>query len=253
MIELSFIVPAYNEEILIGDTLQHIADASKSLTVRCEVIVVDDDSTDATAAVAAKHGAKVIPVRCRQISAVRNAGARSAQGEWLIFVDADTRVTMAAVTAAVAALKEGAAGGGCNVRFDGPLPLYARLLIGTVGPMYRAFGLAAGCFVFCSRQAFQAVGGFDETVYAAEEVILSRALREHGRFVILREHVVTSGRKLRTYSSRHLLAALFRVAIGGRVGLRRPEGKEIWYGERRNDTASRVAADGKTRKPSNHR
>jgi glycosyltransferase involved in cell wall biosynthesis len=253
MTELSFIVPAYNEAILIEDTLQHIAEATRSLNIPCEIIVVDDDSTDATAAVAAKHGAKVIPVRCRQISAVRNAGAQNAQGKWLIFVDADTRVATATVTAAVAALMAGAAGGGCNVRFDGPLPLYARLLIGTVGPLYRAFGLAAGCFVFCSRQAFQAVGGFDETVYAAEEVILSRALRKQGQFVILREHVVTSGRKLRTYSSRQILAALFRVAIGGRVGLRRRQGKEIWYGARRHDTASQVAADGNTRKPETRR
>jgi glycosyltransferase involved in cell wall biosynthesis len=253
MIELSFIVPAHNEAILIGDTLQHISDAAESLKIRFEVIVVDDDSTDVTATVAAKHGAKIIAVRCRQISAVRNAGVRTAQGKWLMFVDADTRVTIPVVTAAVAALRAGAAGGGCNVRFDGPLPLYARLLIGTVGPIYRALGLAAGCFVFCSRQAFQAVGGFDETVYAAEEVILSRALRKRGRFVILREYVVTSGRKLRTYSAREILAGLLAVAIGGRVGLQRREGKEIWYGERRNDKAPHAAAGPKSRKPTTRR
>ena len=69
-------------------------------------------------------------------------------------------------------------------------------------PIYRIFRLASGCFLFCTREAFDAVCGFDERLFAAEEGAMSRALARHGRFVVLREFVVTSGRKLRAYSPR---------------------------------------------------
>jgi len=235
MIDISFIVPAFNEERTVGRTLQAISKAIAGLHESCELIVVDDASTDATAAAAAAGGARVLQVNCRQIAATRNAGARAARGAWLIFVDADTLVTEEVVRAAVAALRADAVGGGCDIRFEGPLPRYARILIAAAVPVYRGLGLAAGCFVFCTHAAFDAVGGFDETLFAAEEVVLSRALRQHGRFVILAEHVLTSGRKLRTHSFREVLGSLLRLAWGGRKSMRRRSGLEIWYGARRED------------------
>ena len=68
-----------------------------------EVIVVVDASTDRTHEIALRHGARVVPVNFRQIAATRNAGGRSAVGELLFFVDADTVVTTLAVRAAVRA------------------------------------------------------------------------------------------------------------------------------------------------------
>jgi glycosyltransferase involved in cell wall biosynthesis len=58
---ISFIVPAHNEEQLIGQTLDAIAAAAGELAARFEVIVVDDGSSDATAAIASAHGARVVP------------------------------------------------------------------------------------------------------------------------------------------------------------------------------------------------
>jgi len=238
MTSVSFIIPAYNEQEVLGRTLAAITQVAGRLTEGVEVIVVDDASTDRTADIARAHGAQVIPVRHRQISATRNAGARAAQGEWLVFVDADTVVSEALVRAALAALRAGAVGGGCSVRFDGPLPDYARPLLAVALPLYRALRLAAGCFVFCTREAFNAVGGFSEGVYAAEEALLSVALRRHGRFVMLRESVLTSGRKLRTHSGGEILGTLLRVAFAGRKALGRREALALWYGERRADPDS---------------
>lgn len=235
VVEVSFIVPAYNEERLLGCTLAAIAQASSGVAEATEVIVVDDACTDRTAAIAQSHGARVVSVNYRHIAAARNAGARQARGQWLFFVDADTIVTEDVVRSAIKALRGGAAGGGCDVRFDGRLPLYARVLIALLLPVYRALQLAAGCFLFCTRAAFGSVGGFDETLFAAEEAALSRALRRQGRFVILREHVVTSGRKLRAHSRREILGGLLRLAVGGPKAFRRRDGLEIWYGERRPD------------------
>ena len=94
---------------------------------------------------------------------------------------------------------------------------------------------AAGCFVFCTRDGLEAVGGWDETLFAAEEVYLSRALRRYSRFVILPQHVITSGRKLRAHSGREILGGLLRLGLDGRKAMGRRKGLEIWYGDRRKE------------------
>jgi hypothetical protein len=138
-------------------------------------------------------------------------------------------------------MRAGAVGGGCAVRFDGRLPLYARLLVAVVAPVYRALGLAGGCFLFCTRRAFHAVGGFDEGLYAGEEAVMSRRLGRQGRFVVLRQAVTTSGRKLRAYSAREILGVLARLACSGPNGVRHRQGLELWYGERRPDPGPSAA------------
>jgi glycosyltransferase involved in cell wall biosynthesis len=85
---VSFIVPAYNEELLIGRALQALRDAGSALGQPFEMVVADDASTDRTAAIAREHGARVVAVANRQIAATRNAGARAAHGEMFVFVDA---------------------------------------------------------------------------------------------------------------------------------------------------------------------
>jgi glycosyltransferase involved in cell wall biosynthesis len=196
---------------------------------------VDDASTDGTADVARANGARVIGVDFRHIARTRNAGARATSGAALIFVDADTVVSASVVAAAVDALRAGAAGGGALVHFDGPLPLWARLFIPVLRASMTAAKLAAGCFVFCSRDAFERAGGFDERLYAAEEIAFSRALRRRGRVVILRERVSTSGRKLRSHAGRDTLVFIGHVLRGGPRVLRSRERLSIWYGERRGD------------------
>jgi hypothetical protein len=96
-------------------------------------------------------------------------------------------------------------------------------------------GLASGCFLFCTREAFLSAGGFDEGLFGAEEAAMSRALRRQGRFVVLGEAVTTSGRKLRAHSAREVLGLLTRLALAGPRSLRRREGLDLWYGERRED------------------
>ncbi|HWB11710.1 MAG TPA: glycosyltransferase [Pirellulales bacterium] len=238
---ISFIIPAHNEERLLGRTLQALQGAAESVDEPFEVIVVDDASTDSTAAVAAGQGARVVAASHHEIAAARNAGASVAKGELFIFVDADTSVTADAVGAAVRAMRQGAVGGGCAFTFDGRLPLYGRLLTAVSVPLYRILGLASGCFLFCTRDAFEAVAGFDEGLFAAEEAVMSRRLRARGRFVVLREMVTTSGRKLRTHSAREIVGVLMRFALHGLKAARQREGLDLWYGERRADPEGRDA------------
>jgi len=232
---ISFIVPAYNEERLLGATLDALHAAAGGAGEPYELIVVDDASTDRTAIVAHRHGAVLVNVAHRQIAATRNSGARKANGDLFIFVDADTIVNEAVVRAAVEALRCGAAGGGAAVEFDGTVPLYARMLLPVLVRVFRAARLAAGCFLFCTRDAFTAVGGFDETFYGAEELVISQALKRHGKFVVLREAVTTSGRKLRTHSVREVLLVIGRLALRGPKAVQQRQGMELWYAERRDD------------------
>jgi len=79
-------------------------------------------------------------------------------------------------------------------------------------------------------------------MYAAEEAAISKALQKQGRFVVLRERVVTSGRKLRAYSGWEILQILCRLAFKGRKGLQQREGLDIWYGPRREDPGKSAAS-----------
>jgi glycosyltransferase involved in cell wall biosynthesis len=198
-----------------------------------EIVLADDGSTDGTAALAQAAGARIVGVAHRKISATRNSGARAATGERLIFVDADTCVDEHVVRAALAAMDAGAVGGGAGARFTAGAPRWASALLEATVWFMRAARLAAGCFVFCTRPAFEAVGGFDETYYGAEEWVLSQALKRQGRFVVLRERVATSPRKFTRRSFVQTLALMSRLALRGRRGLRERRGMEFWYEEKR--------------------
>lgn len=243
----SFVIPAWNEAPLIGRTIEAIREASDAAGIPSEIIVVDDASDDGTADVATSHGARVHRVEHRNIAAVRNAGAAEARGDRLIFVDADTIVTRDVVAAATRALDGGAAGGGALVRFDRTVPIWARLTLAGIMTMSRLLRLASGCFVFCRRDAFDEVGGFDDRYYATEEWVLSRAMRRVGRFVIVPHTVVTDARKVDLFGMTGALRVALRLAIRGPEAVRRREGLEVWYGddcrEARPAGASRTPPD----------
>lgn len=232
---VSFVIPAWNEESVLGPTLEALSTARRHLTEPSEVIVADDSSTDQTAEIARKHGARVVSVRHRQISATRNAGAREAQGDLLIFIDADTIVTPEAVCAAVEAVRGGAIGGGSAIHYSGRIPAYLRLFIPFEVWLARQMRIAFGCFLFCTRAAFDAAGRFDTTLFATEEVTLSLALRRQGRFVCLRECVFTSGRKLRTHSTWEWAVQMYRITFARKRYIRDRSAMSVWYGHRRPD------------------
>ena len=101
--------------------------------------------------------------------------------------------------------------------------------------LYRIGKLAPGAFLFCTREAFERVGGFDDSLYAAEEYYLSRKLKRIGRYAWVRNRVVTSGRKLRAHSAWELLRDTARLMLGGKRGLHSRERLGLWYAARRED------------------
>jgi glycosyltransferase involved in cell wall biosynthesis len=235
---ISFIVPAYNEELELSSTIGAISAAASDATQSHEIIVVDDASADATAKIAETAGARVISINRRQIAAARNAGARSANGQYLFFVDADTRIGRAHVVEGIAALEAGYAGGSARVATDGFIPLWGRIFLRTFCSLYFGLNLGAGAFLFTTRRNFDAIGGFDEQYFVGEEVYFSLALKKVGRFKVLREPILTSGRKLRMYSMRHVLGRTFSIIIGGPQSARSRDKLDVWYdGKREKHTA----------------
>ena len=228
---ISIVVPAYNEEALLAATLDHLHSAAGAAGEPYELIVVDDGSTDRTAEIAAAHGAQVVGVHVRQIGAARNAGARVATGDLLVFVDADTLVPPDVLVAAVAAFRAGAVGGGAGATQDSNDPSWGPAVFAVAGWLMRTAGWAAGCFMFVSAEVFRRVGGFDERYFASEEIHLSRAVKKHGRFVILRARVITSGRKGRLFTGRQVFVQFASALWPGT--LKRRDRLGIWYGGQR--------------------
>jgi glycosyltransferase involved in cell wall biosynthesis len=230
---VSFIVPAYNEESELPSTLAAIRAAASREAQPYEIIVVDDASKDATADVASQAGARVISINRRQISAARNAGARAARGEMLFFVDADTRINRTHISEAIAALRAGHVGGSARVAVDGLNSLWARIFVCAFCNIYFGLNLGAGAFLFTTHRNFHAIGGFDEQYFIGEEVYFSLALRKLGRFKVLRQPILTSGRKLRMYSAGYVLSRSLSIIIRGPRAARSRDRLEFWYDGRR--------------------
>src|SRR5579872_2189114 len=232
---ISFIVPAHNEELWIGNCLGSIHTTMAKLAEPYEVVVVDDASTDSTRRIAEQMGARIVGVAHRKISAVRNAGARTACGEVFFFVDADTQVNERAVSAALAVLRAGAAGGGCVFDFDGPTPLWGRIILFFAVLAARVIRWVGGCFLFCTREAYSATGGFSESLHAGEDIEFVQALKKVGRFVVLKPKVISSGRKLNVVGPWEVLGLMLTIALRGP----RYESKwvvDLLYGQRAQDS-----------------
>jgi glycosyltransferase involved in cell wall biosynthesis len=230
---ISFIVPAHNEQARLGGTLQAIHESARVADQPYEIIVVDDASTDLTSDIARQNNAHVISVNHRQIAATRNSGGHAAQGTQLFFVDADTTINSRVVCSALQKMDRGAAGGGALVRFEDSVPLYARLLLWWLNLFMRLIGMTGGAFMFCMRDAFHAVGGFDERLFGAEDAAFSWSLKREGRFVVLWTHVCTSGRRARGMGGLQMVAALVRMAFFPKMLTRRSSVDKVWYNSNR--------------------
>jgi glycosyltransferase involved in cell wall biosynthesis len=235
---ISFIVPAHNEQGCLPRTLRAIHDTAHVVDHPYEIIVVDDASTDATAEIARQHDARVVTVNHRQIAATRNSGGRAALGDRLFFVDADTTVNPRAVESALRMMDKGAVGGGAPTWLgkDEVVPLYIRLVsyVGIAGA--KLIGFTGGAFMYCTREAFHASGGFDERMFWGEEGAFALALKRIGRFVVVWAPVLTSGRRFRKTSALQLLGGGVRMVFSPfKMVTQRSSVEKIWYDSNRTD------------------
>ena len=201
---LSIVIPAFNEAGYIADTLEAVLEAKKRYAGSVEVIVVDNNSSDATGEIARSFGVIVVFEPINQIARAKNAGARTASGDVLVFLDADTIISGDILDIVAKHLSSGRViGGGAWVEPD--TGWFGRLFFKYVINYVLGFrNVTPGPFLFCERAAFENVWGFDEDLYAAEEFSLARRLKAEGCksgkiWKIIRygqqHRLVTSGRK----------------------------------------------------------
>jgi glycosyltransferase involved in cell wall biosynthesis len=240
--KISIIVPAFNEEKLIAGSLRCMQEAARSFAQRgweTEIIVCDNNSSDATAALARAGGARVVFEPVNQIARARNTGASAAAGDWFLFVDADSRPTPELFAEVATHIQSGRClAGGCTIRLD-ERHFMADRVTGLWNFLSWLVKWAAGSFVFCQAEAFRSIGGFNMKLFASEEIELSGRLKKLARargmkMVILHRHpLLTSARKVRLYS-RGEMASFFKDAIlRPRQTVTHREACGPWYDGRR--------------------
>jgi glycosyltransferase involved in cell wall biosynthesis len=174
------VIPARDMGSLLGECLASVA--AQSIHVG-QVLVVDDQSRDDTAAVAAACGAIVISGTGRGAGAARNLGVAASSADVIAFVDADDLMAPGRLAADLALLRaspDAAGVAGRAQRFD-EVDGHRRL-----GPIEA--GLLVGATTV-RRSAITAVGGFEESLGAAEFVDLVARLRHQGSDVVAGAHL----------------------------------------------------------------
>jgi len=239
---ISIIVPAFNEEKLIAASLRSMQLAAQSFAQRgweTEIIVCDNNSTDATSALARAGGARVVFEPINQIARARNTGADAARGDWFVFVDADSHPTPELFADVAGQIESGRClAGGCIIKMD-ERHFAGDSCTGLWNLVSRATKWAAGSFIFCQAEAFRTIGGFDLKLFASEELDLSKRLKKlaHARgkkMVILTRHpLVTSARKMRMYSRGEWARFIKNAVLRPRQTVTSREACGPWYDGRR--------------------
>jgi predicted glycoside hydrolase/deacetylase ChbG (UPF0249 family) len=235
---ISLVIPAFNEATYLPRLLKSVAAARAAYSSdpqAVEVILADNGSNDGTADIARAWGCRVVSEPRRVIGAVRNTGAAAARGNLLAFVDADSEIHTNTFTAIEQALTPHFVGGATGVTMD-----RWSIAIGISYAVLRLWCRASGWdtgVVFCRRDDFKAVGGFDESVLFAEDLAFFKALRRLGRargqkFARLRGvRTVTSTRKFQEFGN--VRWPLENVRVIWLAGLRSPRAREFiqhyWY------------------------
>jgi glycosyltransferase involved in cell wall biosynthesis len=240
-VKVSIVVPAFNEERLLGESLNRINLAAGAFQQRgwtTELVVCDNNSTDKTPQIASAAGATVVFEPINQIARARNRGAEAATGDWLIFVDADSHPGRELFSDVADAIESGGCiAGGATILLDKKY-FVAGLVTKLWNFASRWRRLLAGSFIFCESATFRKIGGFSHELFAGEELELSqrlwKAAKESGKKVIIlhRHPLVTSARKMHLYTMREHLRLFARLFKDRRV-LTNREACHLWYDGRR--------------------
>jgi len=212
MLRVSIIIPTLNEAGCLRRTLRHLQLLHPQ---PWEVIVADGKSEDETAAIAISMGTRVVgcdrPGRSRQM----NRGASVATGDVLCFLHADTLIPDDAIAVISHTLADAeTVGGGFISLMAGPhvtrwgvslhnyLKTYYAPLLFRPHLFFRGLRVLFGDqAIFCRRDAFQACGGFDDTLPIMEDADLCRRLVRRGRIRQVNRTVQSSDRRVARWGS----------------------------------------------------
>ena len=205
---LSIVIPAFNEELYLGDCLAAVqAELGRSsLGESVEVIVIDNASTDRTAAVAQQFpNVRVVFEPVKGLTHARQRGLKEANGDVLAFVDADTMMPAGWIDRVLEAFdskKEIVCVSGPYIYYDGP-PIWSFLIriywvfLATPAYWVTGFMVVGGNFAVRKESLVQ-IGGFDTCIeFYGEDTNIARRLADVGKVkFLLRLAMFTSARRL---------------------------------------------------------
>lgn len=175
---LSVIIPAYQAEKYIAQAVASVRNQEWAGEV--QILVIDDGSTDHTAAVAQDLGVQVLKKEQGGAASARNAGLRAAVGDWVLLLDADDVLTDGAVAAMRAALADSDAEAVFAMAEDFISPDLSEAQKAALKPREGAYGgVLPGCSLI-RRQVFDTIGLFDDTMKSGETVAWQLKLRDEG-------------------------------------------------------------------------
>jgi len=222
--DFSVIIAARNMGRTVGECV--LATLSQSVPRNLyEVIVVDDGSTDQTAAIARRCGVRTLSQRSSGLAAARNTGAQAARGDIVVFLDADCVPKLdwlAQMVSPFADSKIVGVKGAYQTNQSGLLP---RLIQAEWDDTYRrlqennAIDLVDGYSAAYRRDAFLAAGGFDPSFAAASDVELSCRLTKAGHRLVFAPKAAVyhyHGNSLTSYVEEAIRSGLWRSLLYAR-------------------------------------
>lgn len=235
---ISLIIPAYNEEKFIGKTLESVVKAKNTYREpsSIEIIVVNNCSTDNTQKIAENYGARVVTEEKRRIASVRNKGAEEAQGEIIGFLDADSYLTPNMFNSIDEVMSDDKyVGGGTRVKLErNSIGILCTYCI-TVFPAKWLLGVAGG-LIFTKKSIFFEIGGFDETLYCAEDSKFILDLKKYGKQIykkfkiIAKDYVITSARSFDKFGDWYYFKNLPKILFKMKSVFKSEEfTKKFWY------------------------
>jgi glycosyltransferase involved in cell wall biosynthesis len=235
---ISLIIAAYNEEKFIGKTLESVFKAKNTYKEpsSIEIVVVNNCSTDNTQKIAENYGARVVTEEKRCIAAVRNKGAKEAQGEIIGFLDADSCITPNMFNSIDDSMSLNEyIGGGTDIKIDRrSLGISCTYCITTYPARY-ILGVAGG-LIFTVNKTFQELGGFDESLYCAEDSNFVLKLKKDGKrkgkkfMIITRDYVTSSARSFDKFGDWYYFKNLPRILFSMKSVFKDKEfANKFWY------------------------
>ena len=235
---LSIIVPAWNEEKCIARTIaslrRSIAAYERDRGATAEIVVVDNNSADRTGDIARAEGVKVVFEPVNNIGKARNAGVKASTGKYIAFCDADNQVTENLVTLIHDHLEDPRIAGGGTWIEPERRNLKISFFYFCWGIYVRGSRVGVG-MMHCRKADFESFGGFDESIYAAEDVQLAYDLKRIGKprgqkfNLIHKGWIITSTRKIDQTPLFTMLAKLIGFAFGLQRKIRNKQYCEHWY------------------------
>jgi len=192
MAKISVIIPTLNE----AETISRLIKSLQGIP-ELEIIISDGGSWDGTVERIRQSGVVVVqskPGRGVQL----NAGVQAASGSILFFLHADSRVQESAIAQIRKSVSRGIQWGCCKIRFDED-SLFFRILGRASDWRARYLSMCYGDQgIYCTRRFFDSLGGFPDWSFL-EDLEFSRRARRRVKAYVLKDQIITSSRRFRTY------------------------------------------------------